>query len=188
VRVVGGSLRGRRIEAPADDSVRPTSDRARQALFDILTQGRQGNVVQDAEVIDAFAGSGALGIEALSRGAAFVTFLEKDRAAVKLIAANLKALGLEAQGSRAQAQVLLSDATRPPVGRRQASLVMLDPPYGSGAGPTALAALVAGGWLAPGALATLEVEREEEVAVPEGFTLLDERQYGRAKILLLQRS
>ena len=182
MRVVGGSLRGRRIEAPDDDRVRPTSDRARESLFNILTQGRQGNVVDGAEVLDAFAGSGALGIEALSRGAAFVTFLEKDRAAVKLIAANLKALGLEAR-----AQVLLSDATRPPVSRRVASLALLDPPYGSALGAPALAALAAGGWLAPEALATLEVERGEEVAVPEGFTLVDERTYGRAKILLLQK-
>jgi 16S rRNA (guanine966-N2)-methyltransferase len=182
VRVVGGSLRGRRIEAPEGEAVRPTSDRARQALFNILTQGRHGNVVADAEVLDAFAGSGALGIEALSRGAAFATFLEKDRAAVKLIAQNLKALGLEAR-----AQVLLADATKPPVGRRQASLALLDPPYGSGLGAPALAALAAGGWLAPGALATIEVERAEDVAPPEGFTLLDERTYGRARIVILQR-
>jgi 16S rRNA (guanine966-N2)-methyltransferase len=182
VRVVGGSLRGRRIEALEGEAVRPTSDRARQALFNILTQGRQDNVVQDAAVLDAFAGSGALGIEALSRGAAFATFLEKDRAAVRLIAQNLKALGLEAR-----AQVLLADATRPPVGRRQASLALLDPPYASGLGAPALAGLAVGGWLVPGALATIEVERGEAVEPPEGFTLLDERTYGRAKILLLQK-
>ena len=182
MRVVGGSLRGRRILAPEDERVRPTSDRAREALFNILTQGRQGNVVAEAEVLDAFAGSGALGIEALSRGAAFVTFLEQDRAAVRLIAENLKALGLEAR-----AQVLLADAMRPPVARRQASLALLDPPYGSGLGAAALAALATGGWLAPGALATLEVEKGEAVVPPEGFTLVDERRYGRARIVMLKR-
>jgi len=183
VRVVGGSLRGRRIEAPADERVRPTSDRARQALFDILTQGRFGNLVAEAEVLDLFAGSGALGIEALSRGAAFVTFVEQDRAALRLIAANLKALGVAER-----AQVLAADATRLGTGRRPASLAMLDPPYGSGLGPKALASLAAGGWLTPGAIATLEVEKDEAVELPEGYTLLDERRYGRARIVVLHRT
>jgi len=183
VRVVGGSLRGRRIEAPEDERVRPTSDRARQALFNILTQGRQGNVVDGAEVLDVFAGSGALGIEALSRGAAFVTFLEQDRGALRLIAENLKHLDLTQR-----AQVLAGDATKLATGRRPASLALLDPPYGSGLGSAALASLAAGGWLKPEAVVTLEVERDESVELPDGFALVDERTYGRAKILLLLKS
>jgi len=181
VRVVGGSLRGRRLLAPADERVRPTSDRAREALFNILTQGRHGNVVAEAEVLDAFAGSGALGIEALSRGAALVTFLEQDRDALLLIRSNLRALRLVDR-----AAVLAVDAMRPPAARRPVSLALLDPPYGSGFGAAALAQLKAAGWFAPGALISLEMAKAEDVVVPEGFELLDERRYGKAKLLLLR--
>lgn len=184
VRVVAGKWRGRAIAAPADASIRPTSDRAREALFNLLTQGRVAggeSPLLDARVLDAFAGSGALGLEALSRGAAEVLFLEKDAAAVALIRQNLRHFGAVREGI-----VIQGDATRPPPARAPASIALLDPPYRSGLAAPALAALLAQGWLAEGALVSVELEKGEELEIPPGFTPLDERRYGKAKLVFLR--
>ncbi len=175
MRIIGGAWRGRRLDAPAGTTTRPTSDRVRQALFDMLLHapwaGRES--VEGAAVLDAFAGTGALGLEALSRGAATATFLERDRAALASLRANAAACGA---GERAR--VLEADALRPPRGS-PATLVFLDPPYGESLVTRALAALGAAGWFAPGALLIAEVGRDE----PSPFAApLVSRAHGAARI------
>jgi 16S rRNA (guanine966-N2)-methyltransferase len=182
MRIVGGKHRGRALVAPRGPTVRPTSDRAREALFNILAHGSYAAPYLDAAVVDAFAGTGALGLEALSRGAAEAYFIESDRPALEALRRNIASLG---EGARAH--VIAGDATGLPPARHSAALAFLDPPYRSGLGPPALAALAAAGWLAPAALATVEVAAKEDFAAPAGFTLLDERRYGAARLLILRR-
>jgi 16S rRNA (guanine966-N2)-methyltransferase len=171
------------LAAPPGRDVRPTSDRAREALFNILAHGAFALPFRDAAVVDAFAGTGALGLEALSRGAGEAYFLETDRAALDALRRNIAALGEDSR-----AHVLASDATRPPPARRAAAIAFLDPPYRSGLAAPALAALAAAGWLAPGALAAVEIGAKEDLAPPEGFERLDERRYGAARLVLLRRA
>lgn len=178
MRIIGGVWRGRRLHAPPPGTAptRPTGDRVRQALFDMLLHapwaGRES--VEGAAVLDAFAGTGALGLEALSRGAASAAFLERDRAALAVLRANVAACGA---GDRAR--VLDADALRPPPGA-PATLAFLDPPYGGDLVPRALAALGAAGWLAPGALLIAEIGRDEES--PFEAPPLVARAHGAARI------
>jgi 16S rRNA (guanine966-N2)-methyltransferase len=186
VRIIAGSHRGRALVAPEGQEVRPTSDRAREALFNILVHGRLGegggSILEGARVVDAFAGTGALGLEALSRGAAFASFIERDRAALASLRRNVAALKEEGR-----TRIVQADATAPPPAAQPCTLALLDPPYRSGLGAPALAALARGNWLAPGALASIEIAaRGEELEPPEGFVLEDERRYGAARILLLR--
>jgi len=182
MRIVGGKHRGRALAAPPGASVRPTSDRAREALFNILAHGRFETPFRGATVVDAFAGTGALGLEALSRGAAAAFFIESDRKALASLRANIRALGEDKSST-----VLAADATHPPPARAAAAVAFLDPPYRSGLGIPALSAMSAAGWLAPGAIATLEIAAKEPFEPPEGFELLDDRRYGAARILILRR-
>ncbi len=191
MRITAGRHRGRTIAAPEDESVRPTQDRVRESLFNILLQGRiaaeDGPLVEEAAVLDACAGSGALGLEALSHGAAHVVFLDSDLSALECARRNLKSLGEEAHATLLQANVC-----RPPLrekvrgGPGPRDLVFLDPPYRSGLAPAALQALAAAGWLKPGALAVVELDRRESFPLPAGFALLDERHYGRTRLLFLR--
>jgi 16S rRNA (guanine966-N2)-methyltransferase len=189
MRIVGGRHRGRRIEAPDGRDVRPTSDRARESLFNILAHSvkldSDGSVVDGAIVLDAFAGTGALGLEALSRGAAHAIFLDKEFTALRTIRDNAESLG-----ESERATILKIDAThppKPPPTPGPATLVFLDPPYGSGLAAPALAALAAAGWIAPGAIVSVELGSSDPFELPADFTALDERRYGKAKILLLRR-
>jgi 16S rRNA (guanine966-N2)-methyltransferase len=186
-RIIAGRHRGRRLVAPppgpgAAAATRPTADRVRQALFDMLWHapgwGGRG-LVEGARVLDAFAGTGALGLEALSRGAAHASFLETDRAALAALRANIRALREEDR-----AAVLAADATRPPRATVPCGLVFLDPPYGEGLVPRALAALGAAGWLAPGAVVCVECARGEAVEAPPGLAPLVERTHGVARLLI----
>ncbi len=185
LRIVGGRHRGRMIAAPEGQTTRPTSSRARESLFNILAHAgwREDGTspLNGARVLDAFAGSGALGLEALSRGASHATFFDNDATAVRLIGENLRKLGETGTG-----KVVRADATRPPPAREPCGLVFLDPPYRSGLAAPALAALAAAGWLAPGAVATVELAHNEDLAPPSGFTIVDERRYGAAKIVILR--
>ena len=185
LRIVGGKHRGRAIEAPEGHATRPTASRAREALFNILAHANWRDdgtsPLIDARVLDAFAGSGALGLEALSRGAAHVTFLDNDATVIKLIGENLRKLG-----ETGSAKVVRADATRPPPGREPCDLVFLDPPYRSGHAAVALAALAGAGWVAPGAVATVELAHNEDLVPPAGFEAIDERRYGAAKIVILK--
>jgi len=186
MRIVGGKHRGRRIEAPPGLDVRPTSDRAREALFNILTHGHLSadgtSPLTGARVLDAFAGSGALGLEALSRGAAHALFIENDAKACAAIRANAKSLG-----ETANVTVIPGDATRPPPcpGAR-CDIVLLDPPYSRDLAAPALAALAARGWIAEGAVCLVELAINDGITLPPGFTLLDDRRYGKARLLVLR--
>ena len=184
MRIVTGDLRGRPIRTPEGEATRPTSDRARQAVFNILVHAPWSDGVADSRVIDLFAGSGAMGLEALSRGAAACLFVETAAPALDAIGANIDAFRL---GGRARA--LRQDATRlaaRPASEAPFDLAFLDPPYGKGLGEAALAALKAGGWLADGAVVVFERGADEPELETPGFDLLDQRRYGAAKLLVLR--
>ena len=185
MRIVGGRHRGRRLLAPPGDTVRPTSDRARQALFNILSHGRLaagGVPFAGAAVLDAFAGTGALGLEALSRGAAEAVFIERDLEAIAVLRRNVAALG-----ESAHAEIVPGDAARPPRAGLQCTVAFVDPPYRSGLAAPALEALDRADWLAPDALAIVELGAREQLTPPAGFALLDERVYGAARLVFLRR-
>ena len=184
LRIVGGVHRGRRLVAPAGEAVRPTSDRARAALFNILSHGRfavAGLPFAGRPVLDAFAGTGALGLEALSRGAGAAAFIENGRDALAALRRNVASLGEEDR-----AHVIAGDATRPPRATMVCAAAFLDPPYRSGLAGPALSALAAAGWLMPDALVIVEVAAREELPLPAGFTALDERVYGAARLAFLR--
>jgi 16S rRNA (guanine966-N2)-methyltransferase len=185
MRIVGGRYRGRRLLAPAGEAVRPTSDRAREALFNILSHGHfaaGGIPFAGAAVLDAFAGTGALGLEALSRGAAEAVFIEKDPEAVAVLRRNVASLD-----ESANAEIVPGDAARPPRARLAHALAFIDPPYRSGLAAPALEALDRAGWFAPDALVIVELAAREEFAPSAGFMLLDERVYGAARLVFLRR-
>ncbi len=186
MRIVGGARRGAKLaDLGAGDAtarLRPTSDRAREALFNLLAHGGYGDPPppRDRRVLDLFAGTGALGLEALSRGAPAAVFVETGRPALRLLRGNIARLDVGAA-----AQILDRDATRIGANPGPAfDLIFLDPPYGQGLGERALAAAAAGGWIATGALVVWE---EGGAIVPSpGLTLLDARRYGSAMISLLR--
>jgi 16S rRNA (guanine966-N2)-methyltransferase len=177
MRIISGIYRGRAIVAPKGDTTRPTADRTREALFSMLTS-RLGSF-EGLRVLDLFAGSGALGLEALSRGAASCTFVEQDGAALDCLRSNIAKLGTKGAEIRAQSVMALGPAPAP------YDLILLDPPYESGAGVVALERLLRLGWIAPGALASVETTKKEMVAV-DGFELDIERVHGKAKLTLLR--
>lgn len=184
MRIVAGIHRGRVLTAlgkgDAGAHLRPTADRVRESLFNVLSGGRFDVEIEGAQVLDIFAGTGALGFEALSRGAAHVSFIENGRKGQQLIQDNAKLL--KAQGDMTLLRV---DATRLPVcPAAPADLVFLDPPYGKGLGEKAMAAAMAQGWIAADAL--IVWEESAEIAVPDGLELLDQRKYGDSKINFLR--
>lgn len=177
MRIISGQWRGRPLDAPKGDTTRPTSDRAREGLFSMLAS-RLGSF-EDLAVADLFAGTGALGLEALSRGAAHCTFVEKDRAALDILRRNVDRLGA---GERADIRAQAVEHAPPPL--RPHDLVMMDPPYGAGLAQAGLdrAAL----WLAPGGWLSVEVHGES-LTVPPGLGLDAERRFGKATLLLFRR-
>jgi len=181
VRIVGGRLRGRLLQAPGSRAIRPTSERLRESIFDILSH-RHAGVVEGARVVDLFAGSGALGIEALSRGAKFVLFVDNGAEARALLRANVEAfaLGGVTRIWRADATLLGRAPAGPPF-----TLAFIDPPYDKGLAGPALAGLVDGGWLGPGALVVVEESAKAEIEAPAALRVLDERVYGETKIVFL---
>lgn len=184
MRIIGGTRRGLKLaEVGAGDTaahLRPTSDRVREAVFNLLMNGPYGNPVEGARVLDLFAGTGALGLEALSRGAARVAFVDDGAAARALLRTNIERM--QAMGVT---DVWRRDATRMGPNRGPGyTLVFLDPPYGKRLGEAALGSLAEGGWLAPGAIVVWE---EGTAPVPpEGFAVLDQRRYGDTVITLLR--
>ena len=182
MRIIAGRHRGRVLRAPEGEATRPTADRVRQALFDMLWHAAWGGrmAVQDQLVLDAFAGTGALGLEALSRGADHCTFIEKDRGALAVLRANIAACREDPRSA-----VLAADATRPPRAHVPCGLVFLDPPYGKELVPRALAALQAAGWIAPGALIVAETAAGEALLLP-GFEPLATRSHGAATVHMLR--
>lgn len=185
MRIVAGKHRGRRLEAPQGRDVRPTSDRTRQSLFNILAHGDWlgdgSDVLDGADVLDAFCGTGALGLESLSHGAARVAFLDKARPSLDMARRNADMLG---EGTNCR--FVLGDAGRPPAPPFAARLAFLDPPYGQGLSEPALTGLSRAGWLAPGAMICVEVGADDGFMPPVGFTLLDSRDYSQARIHFLR--
>ncbi|RLQ87274.1 16S rRNA (guanine(966)-N(2))-methyltransferase RsmD [Notoacmeibacter ruber] len=182
MRIVGGEFRGRNLKAPGSDATRPTTDRMRESLYNILAH-RDDIDLPGARVLDLFAGTGALGIEALSRGAAYALFVEDAGAARAVIRTNLETLGL---GGRTR--IFRRDATR--IGEvgtmKPFDLVLADPPYRMGLGEKALAAAKEGGWLADGAFCILEEAADATFSLPDGFSVLDERRIGESLLRFLR--
>jgi 16S rRNA (guanine966-N2)-methyltransferase len=179
VRIVGGRFRGRALKGPASDAIRPTSDRLRETIFNILAHG-YGDPVAGARVLDLFAGTGAMGLEALSRGAAFALFVDDSTAARGLIRENVEALGLGGQS-----RLFRRDATRmgPAAPNEPFSLVFCDPPYGRGLAEKALASCAAGGWLTSNAFVVVEEAGGAAFKFPEGFALIETRGYGETQLM-----
>jgi 16S rRNA (guanine966-N2)-methyltransferase len=180
MRVVGGKFRGRALASPDHEGLRPTADRVREAVFNILLHGIADFEIEGARVIDLFAGTGALGIEALSRGAAYCLFVEEAVEARALIRTNVEAMGLTGV-----TRIFRRDATDlGAAGNIEPfALAFLDPPYSKGLGEAALVSLQEGGWLAPGAVVVLEERESTSVALPKGFAELDRRSYGEAQVI-----
>jgi len=177
MRIIAGEWRGRPLLAPAGEATRPTADRTRETLFSMLTS-RLG-AFEGLAVGDFFAGSGALGLEALSRGAASCLFVERDRAAVDMIRANAAKLGLARPDIRQSDVLALGPAPAP------LDLLLMDPPYRTGAGAVALDKLARLGWTGPASWISIETERGETVAV-KGFEVEAERVVGKGKLWLLR--
>ncbi|WP_395650294.1 16S rRNA (guanine(966)-N(2))-methyltransferase RsmD [Brevundimonas sp.] len=185
MRIVAGTLRGRSILAPEGQGTRPTSDRARQAVFNVLEHAAWAPGLSGIRVIDLFAGSGALGFEAMSRGATFGLFVETDEAARGVIRENADAYGLLGR-VRVHRRSATDLGLRPGSDGEAFDLAFLDPPYGKGLGEQALAGLVEGGWLKPGAIVVFERgSGEPEIETP-GYERLDARDYGAARVLFLR--
>lgn len=187
MRIVSGEFRGKSLAAPAGQATRPTSDRARQAIFNILEHAPWSEGLGGKRVIDLFAGSGALGFEAVSRGAAFCLFVETDEAARGAIRENVEAMGLFGR-TRVHRRDATQLGVRPGADGPAFELAFLDPPYAKGLGETALARLAAGGWLAPGALVVFERGAGEPDFAAEGYEKLDARDYGAARVHFLRYS
>ena len=183
LRIIGGVWRGRMIEAPADEAIRPTTDRVRESLFNRLMHGAAGSglSLEGARVADVFAGTGAMGLEALSRGAAHVTFIERGLSALALIRRNVAALGAEDRVS-----IVAADATNLPKAAVAHDIALLDPPYEKGLPDPAMASLARQGWLKPGALVSVEMDESDVPPEAPGYTLLDRRAAGRIAVSFYQ--
>ncbi|TDQ78823.1 16S rRNA (guanine966-N2)-methyltransferase [Dongia mobilis] len=184
MRIDSGSHRGTRLAVPEGKDIRPTSDRARQAIFNILAHGH--DAIRDARVLDVFAGSGALGLEALSRGAVSLVAMERERIAADCIKKNAAACH-----ETERTTILLGDATQPPPAHRYGKfapcdLVFLDPPYGLDLVSPTLVALARAGWLAGNALVVAEMATRDAFSPPDGFSVIDERRYGKARVVMLR--
>ena len=185
MRIVSGEFRGKTLVAPVGLATRPTSDRARQSIFNILEHAAWSQGVRGCRVIDLFAGSGGLGFEALSRGAAYCIFVETDEAARGAIRDNVDALGLFGR-TRVHRRDATDLGVRPGADGPVFELAFLDPPYAKGMGEIALARLAAGDWLAPGATVVFERGVSEPAFSIAGFAPLDQRDYGAARVHFLR--
>ena len=182
MRIVGGRLRGRLLAAPASRAIRPTADRLRESLFNILVHA-YGDLITDARVLDLFAGTGALGLEAMSRGAAFALFIDEGAEARALLRENVATLGLGGTS-----RIFRRDATKLGAAHpiEPFSVAFLDPPYGRGLAEQALASARTGGWLAPGALVVVEEAAKPGFTTPEGFDEIERRNYDDSALIVLR--
>lgn len=182
MRIVGGRLKGRTLMAPEGKGLRPTADRVRESVFNILAHGIDGLDFNGATVVDVFCGTGALGLEAMSRGAGHGVFIDNDPGALAYVRKNAGPLGFGRDVT-----MLKLDARRlappPRVAKTPAALVFLDPPYDQGLAVPALLGLKDKGWLADGAVSVVEVAAKEEFDAPKGFQVFDERIYGAARVV-----
>lgn len=182
MRIVAGKFRGKQLDTPKGGDIRPTADRVREAVFSIIGS-RIGPSLEGVHVLDLFAGTGAMGLEALSRGAAHCVFVDTGVEARGLIRGHIQEFGVAGQ-----VKLLRRDATdMGPVERIQpATLVFADPPYGKGLGEKAIASALAGGWIAPGALIVLEERKDIEIVPPQGTSIIDRREYADTAVTLLE--
>ena len=182
--IISGKHRGRKIELKKNTSIRPTGSRTRGAVFNILMHGKFGpdgnSPIIDKSVIDLFCGSGALGLESLSRGAKHVTFVDGSAESIAIARSNVAHLKEEENAS-----LIRSDSTSLPKARKTCSLAFLDPPYNSGLAVKSLTSLDVQGWLENGAVAVVELSAKETLTAPKNYTIFDERKYGNTKIVLL---
>lgn len=188
MRIVGGEFRGKKLVLPSDKRIRPTSDRTREALFNILGHDphfRWNDVAlpAGARVLDIFAGTGALGFEALSRGADHVTFLDNHPDSLKLLRQNAQAFG-----AQRQVDILSRDGSSPGLASVPYDLVLMDPPYNLGLAKVCLAALAVGNWLHPRSVVVIELAAKEVFDCPDGFENFKERKYGAARLVFLIRN
>ncbi|SCA57225.1 putative methyltransferase [Candidatus Terasakiella magnetica] len=182
MRIVGGKFKGRKLSAPEGGDTRPTSDRARESIFNILEHQSWGrSALRGKRVLDVFAGTGALGLEAFSRGAAHVTFMDNHEAAMKSLRNNAKGMG-----SAQEINAMRVDATSPPRADQACSLIFMDAPYKSGLNDLALKALVQTGWIGEGSLCIIEAAKKENWQIPDGFEELDIRKYGAAQVFFMK--
>ena len=179
MRIIAGAFRGRKLAAPQGHALRPTADRLRESLFNILAHG-DGPPLEGARVADIFAGTGAVGLEALSRGAAQVTFVEKSAASLECLQRNIAMLDVTER-----CRVIAASARRLPPADASFDLIFLDPPYRRGLAEPALAALLAAGWTGPGSRLVLETAADEAVALPQGLVEIDRRASGDSVLLFL---
>jgi 16S rRNA (guanine966-N2)-methyltransferase len=181
MRIVGGKFKGRKLEAPEGRDTRPTSDRARESIFNILEHQSWGRAaLRGGRVLDVFSGTGALGLEAFSRGAAHVTFMDNAEAAMKVLRLNAKDMA-----TSSEITMIRGDVTQPPKTEQPCSLVFMDAPYQSGLTDIALTNLVACGWLEKDTLCVVETSKKEKWQAPEGFEEIDCRKYGAAQVFFL---
>lgn len=185
IRITAGTFKNKPLAVPTGDSVRPTSDRARQALFNRLEHSFQniGFKLRGARVIDLFAGTGALGLDALSRGAAHVTFVEQSHNSLAVLKRNVATLGVDDK-----INILTTDASALPAAAQPVDLALLDPPYDLGLAEPTLAALINKGWLTDSAVVVVETAATETLAAPGGLQIEDVRSYGRGALTYLVRS
>ena len=181
MRIIAGEFKGRRLRSPTGQAIRPTSDRAREALFNILEHGAPP--LRDTRFLDLFCGTGAVGLEAHSRGAHEVVLVDNDSEALRLARANIERIG-----APASVRLLARDATRPGPAPHPFDLIFLDPPYRSGLADAALESLRRDGWLGVEARVMLELATTEDLELPHGYALERERRYGSAKFLFLRPS
>ena len=185
MRIIAGRHKGRRLAAPSGRDVRPMTDRTREALFNVLAHSGWGadggNPVLDAIVLDAFCGTGALALEALSRGAGEAWLLDISKGSLDVARRNI-----ETMGESERAHLLRADSTRPPPAKAVAGLAFIAPPYRRGMAPPAIAALASGGWISPGAAIVVELATSDPFEPPDGCTVLDDRHYGGTRLVFLE--
>ncbi len=183
MRIIAGNYKGTKLVSPKSDKIRPTTDRVRESIFNILEHGKYAFSLEQIRVLDLFAGTGALGLEAMSRGAAFCLFVEDNTAARAIIRRNIEIMSLT--GST---KVFRRDATKLSASGRhgQFDLVFLDPPYGQDLGERAIRSLQEGGWLSPAARIVLEESHKIELDLPDTLKILDNRSYGDTRITMIQ--
>ncbi len=180
MRIIAGAFKGRKLLTPESDAIRPTSDRTRESVFNLLMHGNYaGEAILGQHVVDVCCGTGALGLEALSRGARIATFIDQDKKSLELAKKNALHCGTMNAAFFVQA-----DAAKMPAAKEPASLVLLDPPYATPLLAPAYAALQRGGWLRPGTLLVSEQQRGTPIPMLDGAELVDERQYGKAHIVI----
>ncbi|WP_169544522.1 16S rRNA (guanine(966)-N(2))-methyltransferase RsmD [Sneathiella aquimaris] len=188
MRIVGGEFRGKKLFFPEDKRIRPTADRTREALFNILAHGSDYRTTNGAlplgvRVVDVFAGTGSLGVEALSRGASHVTFVDNHPASLKLIKENVALVD-----GRGKADILNRNGNLPGNAGYPADLVLMDPPYGENLALPCLEGLDKGGWLKENTIIVIELATKDKLDVPDRFETLDERKYGAAKLIFLRKN